>query len=281
MAVDPETKSEYNSLIAEHRKELSDFDKKLSVLKKRVQKEKKLASLFRVGIISTLIRQTELRLKMNGLSEQMMELKNSNFLDSAKKDLSSIFSNLEAMVTLRTNESFNFNRDMLDQLKPFNPRQRLNMLKHIKSVLKNLIHAYGESTKWKWSFPEMWAKLAAASKNLFDFREYQKTKDPRMEFYYDLQEFLEMVKDLLFLAAGENANKFRLSTKSPADMLVAVRLLEDLRRIASLTGDQELVKKSKAGIDSYRASVEAEEKAKEKAKEKEKEKKRKKKRDEK
>ena len=104
------------------------------------------------------------------------------------------------------------------------------------------------------------------AKNLFDFREYQKTKDPRMEFYYDLQEFLEMVKDLLFLAAGENANKFRLSTKSPADMFVAVRLLEDLRRIASLTGDQELVKKSKAGIDSYRASVEAEEKAKEKAK---------------
>ena len=266
MSVDPETKSEYSSMISERKKNLSEFDKNITALKKRITKEKKIAPLIRIGIISIIIKQAELRLTMNTLSEQMMKVKNSGFLDATKKDLGIVFSNVDAIVTLRSDESLNFNREMLDQIKPFNAKQRLNLVKHIKKIINDLIRSYGDATKWKWSFPELWTKLAISGKNLFDFREFQQTRDPRMEFYYDFQEFLQCVKDNLFFAAGENANKFRLSTKSPADMLTGIKLLEDLRRIASLTNDPELVKKAKSGTDSYRASIEAEEKEKDKLK---------------
>ncbi len=263
MSIDPETKNKYSSLISECKKDLSELDSNIAALKKRVAKEKKIAPLTRVGIISMTIKRAEMHLKMNALSEEMMEAKNNGFLDATKKDLGVIFSNIDAIVTLRSDESLNFNHEMLDQIKPFNVKQRLNMMKYIKKIINDLIRSYGDATKWKWSFPEIWKKFAISGKNLFDFREFQKTRDPRMEFYYELQEFLQFVKDNLFFSAGENANKFRLSTKSPADMLVGIKLLEDLRRIASLTNDPELVKKAKSGIDSYRASIEAEEKAKE------------------
>ena len=260
MPIDPEIRKEYTALIEGHQKELFSLDREISIFKKRIQKDKKLEPLIRFGVIVTLIKQAELRLKINELSEQMMSLKNSSILDAAKKNLNVIFSNIEAIVTLKIDESLNFNRDMLDQIKPFNAKQRLNMLKHIKKIIKDLIRSYGENTKWKWSFPDLWTKFAISGKNLFDFREYQQTRDPRMEFYHDLQEYLQVVKDSLFFAARENSNKFRLSTKSPADILMGVKLLEDLRRIASLTNDNHLVKKSKSGIDSYKASLEAEEK---------------------
>ena len=273
MPIDPETKSEYNSIISGHNGTLSGFDKEISTLKKRILKEKQLAPLLRVGIVAVCLKRAELRIKMNNLSQKMLKLKNNSFLDSAKKELGDAFAAIESIVTLRSDESINFNRDMLDKIKPFNARQRLNMVKHLKKILEDLISGYGENTKWKWSFPDLWTKLAVSAKNIFDFKEYSKTKDPRMEFYYDLQEFLKLIKETLFFAAGENANKFRLSTKSPADMLAGIRLLEDLRRIASLTGDAELVKKSKSGIDSYRATVEAEEKEKEKEKKRAKKKK--------
>ena len=74
-----------------------------------------------------------------------------------------------------------------------------------------------------------------------------------------LQEFLKIIKEDLLFTAGENAKKFRVSTKSANDIMMGVRLLENLRRISSLTGDQELLKKSKAGIESYKTSLKAEE----------------------
>ena len=264
MAVDPETKAEYSNLISKHKSKISELDKELNALKKRTRskEEKKLIPFFKIGMTSIALRQAEIRLKINGLSESMMGLKNSNMLDTVKKDVSNMFMYVESVVTLRTDESLNFNRDELDAIKPFNAKQRLNMHKYMKKIINDMVRAYGENTKWKWSFPDLWSKFAISAKNFFDFRELQATRDPRMEFYYDIQEYLAMVKEVLFFAAGENANKFRLSTKSPNDMNMGIRLLEDLRRIANLTNDGELVRKSKSGIDSYKAAIEAEEKKK-------------------
>ena len=243
MSFDTESELEYNELINKNKKLLPDLDKEISILQEKVRKEKKLASLLRVGIIVNLLKQVELRLKMNRVSEQITGIKNKGFLDAAKKDIHKIFLEGEAMVTLKVNEPINFNREMLDAIKPFNARQRLNLYKHIKKAVRDLIHSYGENTKWMWSFPELWTKLVIMGKNIFDFREFQATRDPRKEFYYDLQEFLKLIKDDLFFAAGENAKKFRLSTQSVHDIMMGVRLLEDLRRISSLTGDEKTIQK--------------------------------------
>ena len=213
MPVDQESKREYNELISGDKKLLSDLDKDTSALKKRIQKEKKLAPLLRIGIIINLLKQIELRLKMNYASEQMMGAKNNGFLDEARKDIHKIFLEGEAMVTLKVGESIDFNREMLEAIKPFSTRQRLNMYKHIKKAIIDLIHAYGENTKWKWSFPDLWTKLAIMGNNIFDFREFQANRDPRKEFYYDLQEFLKIIKEDLLFTAGENAKKFRVSTR--------------------------------------------------------------------
>ena len=259
MAIDQEVKIEYNKHIAEEKKIISELDKAISELKKKIHKDKKLAPLLRIGVILHLLQRIEVRLKMNEAFEQMMGNKNQSFLDEARRDIYQIFSQGEGIVTLKIDESVDFNREMLDAIKPFNIKQRLNMYKHIKKVIRDLIHAYGENTKWKWSFPELWTKAAIIAKNIFDFREFQANKDPRKEFYYDIQEFLQVIKTDLFFAAKEYAKKFRLSTQSTNDIMMGVRLLEDLRRISSLTGDQELFKKSKAGIESYKSSLRAEE----------------------
>ena len=264
MIIDPEAKQSYNELISENKKLLTGIDKETSILRKRILKEKKIAPLLRIGIIINLLKQIDIRLKMNQASEQIMNTKNNGFLDAGRKDIYKIFVEVDAIVTLRLDEPINFNREMLDAIKPFNTRQRFNMYKHVKKFIKDLIYSYGESTKWKWSFPELWTKLVSMGKNIFDFREFQATRDPRKEFYYDFQDFLKVLKDDLFFAAGENANKFRISTQSANDIMMGVRLLEDLRRISSLTGDEKLTKKSKAGIESYKTSLKLEEERKEK-----------------
>ena len=257
-------KQEYNQHIAEDKRKIAELDKEISILKKSAQKNPKLDPYFRIHIISKILNQIDLKFLMNNESEKMLGIKNIAFLDMAKKSLSTIFAEIDTIVTLEIGEPIDFNRVHLDKILLFNARQKLNLHKHLKKCVDYLIVSYGDNTKWKWSFPDLRAKLAITGKNIFDFRELQRTRDPRLEFYYDLQEHIQIIKDDLFFAATEYANKYRISTKSPNDINYAISLLDDLKRICSVIGDDELLRKCKAGIDSYKASLEADQKMKDK-----------------
>ncbi|MDH5720295.1 MAG: hypothetical protein OEZ13_06685 [Spirochaetia bacterium] len=260
MAVDAATKKEFNNNITEQKKNISEMDKDIAAYKKAMSQDKQLTPFFHLGMASKYIQQINLYLDMNALSERLMGVKNSTYLDTSKKLFSKIFTELEKVVTLGLDEPLNHNKEELMRLKPFNPKQRLNLCMHLKKSLDKLIQSYGENTKWKWSFPEFWGKLAVIAKNMLDYRELQAIRDPNETYYYDRQEMLKFIKEILLDASGHMRDKFELSTKSTVDLIFAIRLLEDLRRISSLTGDPELVKKSKSGIDSYQSRLESIEK---------------------
>lgn len=264
MAVDTATKKEYSSQVADLKAKLSEIDKELAMYKKAMRDDKKLAPFFHIGSASQMLEQVHINIDMNDKSEEIMGVKNNSFLDNARKLIYKIFAELENVVTAEIDEPLDFNREKLDQIHPFTPKQRLNLYKHLKKTIQRLIDAYGPNTKWKWSFPEMWAKAAILTKNFIDFREIQAKRDPREPYYYDRQELMEAVKNDLFYASNEYRNKYELSTKSNNDLLYAIRLLEAIKRIASMFGDSEMVKKTKAGIDSYRSRIEESEDSKKK-----------------
>ena len=255
MAVDAVAKKQYNDKISEQKKVISEIDKDIAALKKAMSQNKKLESFFQLGLASKTLKQINLYLDMNEMSEKMMKLKNNNYLDTSKRLIGRLFQELEKVFTLALDVPLNHNRQELNYIKPFNVQERLNMHKHIKRTIQRVVKGYGEGTKWKWTFPEFWGKLAIVTKNMTDYREIQAKRDPREEFFYDRQELLSIVKESLFDASSQYRNKFEISSKSTNDLVYAVKLLEDLRRISSMTGDQELSKKCKSGIESYKARL--------------------------
>ena len=84
----------------------------------------------------------------------------------------------------------------------------------------DLIQAYGQNTKWLWSFPELYAKSAVLGKNMIDFREVQSKRDPREEFFYDRKELVQMVKDDLLDASNRYRDKYEISTKATGDLIM-------------------------------------------------------------
>ncbi len=260
MAVDQATKKKYNDQIAEQKKEISELEKDISIYRKQMQANKKLEPFYRLAIIARYLKQANLYIDMSNLSESMMNIKNNSYLDSARKLIYKIIVEAEDIFTAEIDEPLDHNREQLNAVKPFNPRQRLNLYKHIKKLIQRLINAYGQNTKWQWSFPELWSKSSVLLKNMTDFREVQSIRDPREIYYYDRQEMLELLKEDMFNASNHYRDKFELSTKSPNDIVHAIKLLEGLRRVASLTGDDELVKRCKAGIEAYRSRIETDEK---------------------
>jgi len=262
MAVDAATKKNYNNQIADQKKAIAELDKDIATLKKAMMQNVKLTPFFHIGMASKILKQINIYVDMNHLSERMMGIKNNANLDTAKRLLNKLFLEMEKVVTLNVDTSLTHNKEMLDQIKPMTPRMKLNFYKHLERVIRRLVAGYGENTKWKWSFPELWGKLAIIGKNIIDFREIQGKRDPREEFYYDRQELLNTVKDALFNASAQYRDKFEISTKSTNDLVFAMKLLEDLRKISAMTGDQELSKKCKAGVDSYKARIKSEQKEK-------------------
>lgn len=264
MAVDTATKKQFNDKLKELKEKDSEFKKDIAAYQKAITQTPKLEPFFRFGVISKFIDQANLAIDMNDLSEQMMGVKNNSYLDNARKAVYKIYGELEKIVTNKIDEPLDFNREELDKIKPFNARKRLNLHKHLKKLIERLIRSYGENTKWRWSFPEIWSNLAVYTKNLTDFREIQAIRDPREEFYYDREELLGIVKEDLFSASNHFRDKYELSTKSNNDLLHAIRLLESLKRIGSLMGDEEVVKKTKSGIEAYKSRIEASEEDKKK-----------------
>ncbi|RME90576.1 MAG: hypothetical protein D6767_06630 [Candidatus Hydrogenedentota bacterium] len=266
MAIDKATKDLYNEKISVHKDQIKEWEKEVKTYQKAIQQNKKLEPFLRLGIVANYIRQANLYMDMNDLSEQMMGIKNHSYLENARKLILKIFPEMDKVVTMKMDEPIDFNREQLNKLKPFTPKHRLNLYKHLQKTIKRLIASFPENTKWKWSFPDMWANLAVMGKNIIDFREIQSIRDPREEYYYDRQELLSLVKTQLFDASGEFRNKYELSTKSNNDLIKAIRLLEDLKRICAVTGDSELAQKAKAGIEAYRNRIEASEEEKKKKK---------------
>lgn len=262
MAVDAATKKNYNAKIADQKKIISELDKDIAMLKKSMAQNTRLKPFFHIGISSKIMKQIDIYIEMNNISEKMIGLKNNANLDTAKRLLNSLFLEMEKVVTLNLDTTLTHNKEMLDLIKPMNPKMKLNFYKHVEKIIRRLIAGYGDNTKWKWSFPELWGKLAIIGKNIIDYREIQGKRDPREEFFYDRQELLNIVKEALFNASNMYRDKFEISTKSPNDLVFATKLLQDLRKISTMTGDQELSKKCKAGIDSYKARIKTEDKEK-------------------
>lgn len=256
MAIDAATKKLYNDRIAEHRAEIQEHEKELSAYKKAVMTDKRLKPFFHLGNIAELLSIARLQIEMNEVSEQIMQVKNNSFLDNARKLMYKVFADLDAVVKGDVDEAIDFNRDELDKLTPFTPKQRLNLYRHLRLIINKLIQAYGPNTKWIWSFPELYAKSANLGKNMIDFREVQAKRDPREEFFYDRKEMVQLIVDDLMDASNRYRDKYEISTKATGDLIMAIKLLDGLRKVALVTKDEAMAAKAKTGIDSYKARLE-------------------------
>jgi len=256
MAIDAATKKLYNDRIAEHKTQIAEHEKELAAYKKAMMTNKKLKPFFHLGNIAEQLSIARLQMEMNEISEQIMQVKNNSFLDNARKLMYKIFADLDAIVKGDVDEAIDFNRYELDKIAPLTPKQRINLYRHLRLMITKLVQAYGPNTKWIWSFPELYAKSANLGKNLIDFREVQSKRDPREEFFYDRKEMVQLIIDDLMDASNRYRDKYEISTKATGDLIMAIKLLEGLRRVAVVVKDEAMAAKAKTGVDSYKARLE-------------------------
>jgi hypothetical protein len=266
MAVGRAEKAAYNDEIKDIKREIDHIRKSVNEAFGKKKKHSPIANYYNLELAHLEMDAIDNFLKMNDLSIEMLGIKNSNFLETARKGFYKVLQYMEEIVSDDLDHSLNENDDYLATIKKLNPRQILEFIKRIHRLLNNLKNKFGQDSKWKWSFVELQARLAVISKNIVSFSEIARLRDPRVEFFDERRDLMQLCKESLNEAAKQYRTKYEMAGKAREDLKKSIDFLSVLRKIHSLFGEDIEATKLKNIIDAAKMTLEAEDKSKEKEK---------------
>ena len=181
---------------------------------------------------------SSLYIAQNSLSLKLMEVKNNDALNEARKILYKAIIYLEEIVTNTIDIPFS-------ELGPYHERilnvtiaRRYSIITKLGLAINILKDAFGDNSKWKWSFVEVEGRYATVAKNLIDMKNSTKDYwDPNSQNYETTVLYVRLITKLLDSAANAYRDKYELSTRRIDDMRNAIRYLLALRKLYILLGN--------------------------------------------
>ena len=259
-------KAAYNDEIKDIKREVETTKKAINEALGKKKKHPAIAGYYNLELASREMDAIENFMKMNDLSMEMLNLRNSTFLENARKEFYKVLQYLEEIVGNQVDRSLRENDEYLATIKQINPSQILKFVQRMHRILNELIRNFGQDTKWKWSFVEWQARAAIITKNITSFSEVAKFRDPRTEFFYERRELMQLCKDSLTEAARQFRTKYEMAGKARDDLKSSISYLAALRKIHVLFGEDTEATKLKNIIDAAKMALEADDKAKDKDK---------------
>ncbi len=177
---------------------------------------------------------------INNLSVELINTKNNDALNDARKILYKAIIYLEDIVTNAIDVQYSEIEEQVAQIAQIPVTKRFEIIKKLGLAIKLLIDAFGENTKWRWSFVELQGRFATVAKNLIDMKEGCKVYfDPAMKDYEDTVLYIRLIRKLLSSSATAYRDRYELSTHRIDDMRLAIQYLIADRRIALLINQKE------------------------------------------
>jgi len=218
-------------------------------------------SLLRVSLAEEMLNLTSLYLAMNGVSQEMLKMRDDEALNEAREALYKGVLYLEQVVSARVDVPFSDYEDKLREIASLDAAFRYHLLRKLGLTLRLLMNACRDNTKWMWTFVDLEGRLAAVAKNLLDLKALLTNLDPRSPHYRPTAYHLQLVKKLLAQAADRYWEKYELATKAPEDLRRGIAFLGALKRLHGLMEEREEAEMIRRKSDVWTARLEADLKA--------------------
>ena len=173
---------------------------------------------------------------IDSLSQSFLSMKNEEALNNARKAIYKSIIYLEKIVTNYIDAPFSSYEKQLSSIGNIDPFQRYHLVRKIGLSIQLLKNAYGDKSKWKWSFVEIEGRFAAVAKNLLNLRTVISDIELSSPYYEPVILHLGLVKNLLSQTAERYREMYEVSTKRIDDFIQAINLLNALKRLNMLTG---------------------------------------------
>ena len=221
------------------------------------------AALKRLTLAENMLSLASNYLVIAGMSQSMLKQRNEEALNEARKSLYKAVIYLEEVVSSLLDAPYSDYENKLAEIKAVDARKRYYLVRKTGLAIKLLKNAYGDNTKWRWSFVELEGRYATVTKNMLDLKTAIVNTDPASPDYEPTLYHLALIKKLFIETADRYRGKYELSTNHMDDFRMGIQFLNALRRIHMLLGERDEAEEVKKKADIWSAKLEKDRKKKE------------------
>ena len=205
---------------------------------------------------------SSLYVSINTLSWKLLEVKNNDSLNDARKILYKAIIYLEDIVTDGIDIAFSELTPYLAKIQNVSIARRFTIVKKLGLAINILKDAFGDNSKWKWSFVELEGRFATVAKNFIDMKDSIKDYfDPRAENYETTVLYIRLITNLLDTSATAYRDKYELSTRRIDDMRNGIKFLLALRKLYIAIGNSEQAEEVKKKALVWKDKMDSDQKA--------------------
>ncbi|MDR3122792.1 MAG: hypothetical protein LBU16_03315 [Treponema sp.] len=245
----------YGERVAGYRQAVDELLKKEKETLSHIRAEKEDSSMIQIALAEDMLNLASNYIILSGVSNAVVGVRNEEALNDARKSLYKCVIYLEGVLGNYVDAPFSDYEDKLARIAPLDAAGRYLLVRKLGLAIQLLKDAYGDHSKWKWSFVELEGRFAAAAKNIMDLKKASANTDPRSPEYEPTVYLLRLIKKLLSQAADRYRERYELSTKSIEDLKMGIRFLSALRRIQSLVGNRNEVEVTKKKMDVWESKL--------------------------
>jgi len=205
---------------------------------------------------------------INGISQSVLKNKNEEALNDARKSLYKAVIYLEEVVSNYVDAPFSDYEEKLAVIESFDPNQRYNLICKMGLAIDLIELAYGDNSKWRWTFVEIEGRFAAVAKNIVNLKHVYANMSPESEYYDSTVYHLRLIKKLLAQAADRYREKYELSTNQTLDFKNGINFLAALKRIHIILAENEESQDIKKKLSIWTQKLETDQKKQDEAKKK-------------
>jgi hypothetical protein len=222
-----------------------------------IQKDPGSAAFKRLALAEEMLNLASYQILISLVSQSRLKVKEENALNDGRKSLYKSVIYLEEVVSNYVDAPYSDYEEKLEEIASLDAARRYLLVRKMGLAIQLLENAYGDNTKWRWSFVELEGRFAAVAKNILDLKNAVANTDPRSPNYEPTVYHLRMMKKLLMQAADRYREKYELSTNRIDDFKQGINFLSALRRIHVLMGDREEVETVKKKLEIWSTKLEA------------------------
>ncbi|MDR0386937.1 MAG: hypothetical protein LBH57_02760 [Treponema sp.] len=246
----------YFEKIAPYRTEIEAILKREKKQLPIIQQNPVNAAFKRLALVDDMLNLTSYYIILNGVSVAVLKVKNEDALNDARKSLYKSIIYLEQVVTGLVDAGFSEYEDKMAEIASMDSAQRYFLVRKLGLAIQLLENAYGDNTKWRWSFVEIEGRYAAVTKNLLDMKNAVTNTDPRSPNYEPSMYHLRLVRRLLSQAADRYRERYEMSTTRIEDYQMGIDFLGALKRILAVMGDREEAEAVRRKIEIWHTKLE-------------------------
>ena len=150
---------------------------------KTIKKDEKDAAVKRLFLAEAMISLAANYIVLNGISQSMLKLRSEEALNDGRKSLYKAVIYMEEVVSPFIDAPFSDYEEKLAEIHTVDAQKRFAIVKKLGLVLQLLESAYGDRTKWRWSFVELEGRLATVTKNIMNLKTAVINTDPASPDY--------------------------------------------------------------------------------------------------